>query len=286
MSQVIYLMSGSPHCPYLVVSLATLRNHYGGPVKVYAYPNSIDIVSQIADDQRLKIEVVPYEPKYKDVVPRKNLQFVEKISILSSTDQTTLYLDADTSVHRDIRLAIQLAERFGFVTTQFNNWQSNSGIPRKRVARLEEFPEIDQELVRRTITFPFPSVNGGIVAAQADSPVLKTWLEWTLIAKDIFIADETVLHLMVPKYQRLGKLAVLMGGNWNSSPKWPPPNPDGIHVRHYHGDLNVRPNKSPAGVEYWGKLFDACLEQNVGFVNDWWRDADNKFLNGLREKVI
>lgn len=59
------LMSGQAHLPYLAVCLHTLRNHWDGSIRVFAWPESIDIVREIAKDERLGIECELRDPAYR-----------------------------------------------------------------------------------------------------------------------------------------------------------------------------------------------------------------------------
>ena len=51
--RVVYLMSGPAHMPYLVCSLWTLRQHWDGEIVVVAWPNSIELVEEVARDRVL-----------------------------------------------------------------------------------------------------------------------------------------------------------------------------------------------------------------------------------------
>jgi len=279
--RIVYLMSGAAHAPYLVVSLHTLRRHWGDDVAVFAFPESADIVKRICDDPRLDAVFVPWEPSHRGNVPGKNLQFTEKIEVMRSQPDTAIYLDADTTVHNDPKLLWLRGNERGFCATQFNDWVTTGRVIKGRIARLEQFPELDQTLIKRLQTVPHPSVNGGIFAVNPDSPVLSDWLYWTLIARSIFIPDETALHGMVAKWARTGHLEILTGGKWNASPKYQAVPDKEIVIQHYHGDSNVRPNKSPRGVARWVPLFKECLENNVGGLREWCKEAGNARLNKL-----
>ncbi len=86
--QVVYVMSGPAHLPYLLVSLCSLRQHWDGEVVVYAWPNlphslgCFDIVQRIAKDDRLDIRCQVYEPGYR----KRNAQFECKIAVMKSLD--------------------------------------------------------------------------------------------------------------------------------------------------------------------------------------------------------
>jgi hypothetical protein len=99
---------------------------------------------------------------------------------------------------------------------------------------------------------------------------------------DIFIPDETVLHLLVWLYgvesHSIGyPLKLAEGGTWNCSPKYQPErlSDDQVVIRHYHGHSNVRPNKSQKGFDLWWPIFQQCLGENVGGMFDWIDQIEN-----------
>lgn len=272
---IVYLMSGKAHAPYLLTSLQSLRRHWRGKIIVHAWPDSWDVIRRIGEDSRLGIETVRRDPKYRNVVPAKNAQFVDKICLLMDGSKPALYLDADTLVHGcPFELISELTCR-SFLITQFNAWVTCGNKMRSRIERLRQFPEINQTLVDLVTSAEYPSPNGGIVGARPNSPVLKTWLEWTLAAKDVFIADETVLQLLLPMYPLEIKAAT--GGRWNLSPNegmWPKPDAgkDAVII-HGHGDCFSRPQKSPNGVRLWLAEWQQAWEQNLGYCHEWARDC-------------
>jgi hypothetical protein len=282
--QIVYLMSGPAHLPYLVCSLWTLRRWWTGAVSVYAWPESWEYVRRIAGDGRLEIQHFHREPAYRG---KKNSQFLDKIRLMQQLDECdeNMYLDADTTVHREIYpLFSQVAER-GFVATQFNDWMSDRRIITNRVERLKQFPFIDQGLVDEVLRGGWPSVNGGVFACRPDSPVLPLWERWTAEAISVFIADECVLHLMQPRFYEAGRIATLMGGHFNCSPRFQPANlPDeDVRIWHYHGDSNVRPGKAPKGCEIWRSIYKECVEKNIGGIAEWRGEVKNKYLDRLEK---
>lgn len=288
--RIVYLMSHAAHMPYLVASLHTLRRWWTGEVAVYAWPESFEFVNRMAKDDRLAVtETRKRMPEYKG----RNAQFLDKIRLMQSFNVgpgLNLYLDADTTIHGYLGPLFKLAGDHGFVTTQFNDWMSTGGIPRNRIKRLRQFPEIDQALVERVLAEPWPSVNGGVFCCRPDSPVLPLWERWTVAALKVFIADEAVLHLMQPLFYPSGELVTMTGGRFNCSPMRFQPKglPDGdVVIRHYHGDSNVRPdNKSKKGFDLWWPIYQHCLKENVGGMADWRSEIKNKYLDrverGLR----
>ena len=280
--QVTYLMSGQAHLPYLVVSLDTLRRYWKEDIVVYAWPESFDIVEEIARDKNLNIKCYKREPSYRG----KNAQFLDKIELTQSLDcGISMYLDADTSVHGSIEVLFDRGLQFGFAATQFNEWLTGpKGVVAARVKRLKDHKKIEQVYVKEILKNRWPSVNGGVWTARPNSEVLPLWYEWTMIARKIFIADETVLHVLQPKYIPLHKMTVVCeNGKYNSSPKHKSPNipHEDVSIYHYHGDSNVRPQKTERGLELWWPMYMDCIRRNVGSISKWHTEVRNKWIDKL-----
>jgi hypothetical protein len=281
---VIYVMSGPAHLPYLVASLWSLRKSgHVGSVTVHAWPESIGIVRQIEKDKRLRIKSCERKPNLR----RKdgyggNAQFLDKIQVAMNQvgSEVTLYLDADTTIHGDLTPLMVAGMESGFCATQWNDWKTHRGHAHRRVKELLQVKEIPEVLVKEIISKQYPSVNGGVWAARHDSPVLSYWYEWTKACKSMFISDERVLHLMQVAFT---DSRVMTGGIWNCSPKFQPSNvrDDDVIVRHYHGDSNVRPNKSLKGINLWYPIYKECLKEDVGGINGWIEEIKNKWMDRL-----
>lgn len=288
-SRIFYLMSGPAHLPYLVCSLRTLRRHYQGEIVVFAWEESFQMAKQIAEDSRLGPEtsVRLREPEYRG----KNAQFVDKMACAMEQAEVdrVLYLDADTTIHGKIDPLLDLCDWYSFVATQFNDWTTKGGVIQRRLDRLKDYLSIDQHFVEAAIQNDHPSLNGGIWACRPGTPVLPLWRKWTLDAKDIFIADEVVLHLM-PLVFGTSTIGVYPGGKYNCSAieKFQPANlaDSEVIVRHYHGDSNTRVNKSEKGVRQWATIYKECLDENVGGIRDWGDQIKNKYLKAMLESEL
>ena len=285
MQRVIYLMSGPAHLPYLVVSLYHLRRYWTGAVRVYAWPESLPLVERIASDNRLEITCHARTPNYRG----KNDQFFDKIDLMRDFfDGPNLYLDADTMPNGDLGKLFEKADQRGFCATQFCDWKSNEGQAKNRVKRLLDYDHIPHYLVRDSITDKHPSVNGGVFCCQPWSPVLKEWQDWTRPCKEkLFIADETVLHAVCRKYE--GKHLEILSGHYNCSPKqkWWPKNTSlsDIKIIHFHGDSNVRPDKSQFGFDLWYPEYLECIEKNLGYIQEWKSLVNNRYLNEVEKRL-
>ncbi len=189
-----------------------------------------------------------------------------------------LYLDADTTIHHRIDSIFGIADTYGFVATQFCQWVSTGSVIRARVGRLREFPEIEQWAVERVLSVQHPSPNGGVFACNSKSPLLDTWYDWSLLAKSVFIADESVLHVL--QVARQDEMIILTGGRWNCSHRYQGKIQDPF-IYHYHGDSNVRPDKSPKAHELWWPLYRVCMADNIGGMAEWRKEISNRWLQKL-----
>jgi hypothetical protein len=282
---VNYLTSYTPHLPYLTVSLFTLRQHYSGPVTVYAWPESYDLVCKIADDRRLNIEVAHHDPKYRG----KNDQFLDKILVMNETPyaDVALYLDADTMINGSLDYLFQSANISGFTATQFNDWKMDSNVIRGRINSLLPFmPSSHLPYVLHCVESSIqtlPSVNGGVFACKPSNEILAEWYDLAWAARSCFIADEAVLHTLVPKHWPVKKMDLAMHGVYNCSPKFQPaklPDSD-VRIWHFHGDSNVRPQKSQRGVDLWWPVYTECLTREIGNMPSWINQINNKWIRLL-----
>lgn len=282
MRRVVYLMSGSAHLPYLIVSLSQLRKHWEGPVCIFAWPESYAILERISQDQRLGIAHYARTPKYRG----KNDQFFDKIRLMQEfVDGPNLYLDADTMPNGNLDFLFDKADETGFCATQFGNWMSNNGQAKNRVNRLIEYLHIPEDLIYESTCDPHPSVNGGVFACLPYAPFLKKWEQWTNPCKEsLFIADETVLHVVCRFYEKLNHVHIT-DGSYNCSPKskWWPCKQEEVKLWHFHGDSNVRPDKSQFGFDLWWPEYQAALNDNLGFIQDWKHLINNKYLKRCEE---
>ena len=278
MRSICYVMSGAAHAPYALTSLLSLRRYWTGKIRIFAWPESFEIMRMIAEDPHVDAEIVPVVPPYRG----KNAQFLHKIQIMQQLDSgPNLYLDADTLIIGSVEELFRGAEEFGFVATQFQHWTTGGGLIRNRINRLREFPIVDSSLIDQLFGNCYPSVNGGVFCCQPNNTVLSVWYAWSWEARSIFIADECVLHLMVPKFEPQGRI-VVAPGRFNSSPKYVAEEDKPlVRIWHGHGDCWTRPNKSREGYRMWWKEFAYVTNMNIGQVQMWASKCGNKYLDKL-----
>lgn len=278
--KIVYLTSHRPHLPYLVVSLYTLRVEWSGEVEVHAWPQSYQVVKEICQDARLGITAVARdEPEYRG----KNDQFLDKMKLASSLDCDGVYLDADTTIHGDLSPLFDLLGQKTFVCSQWNDWVTTGKRIKGRLEELLQWPHIPRRYVEHVLQHPYPSVNGGVFAFRPDSQILELWHNWTWpLRKRVFICDERVMHLL-PAVSPSQVEVVQQHGRYNSSPKHQSRQlkDEDVVIRHYHGDSNVRPQKSKRGFALWYPIYQFCLDRNFGYMQEWVGECNNRWLMEL-----
>jgi len=223
------------------------------------------------------------EPKIRSGV-KGNAQPLDRIELSMSLDcDVMLYLDADSTIHGDLTPMFEQADRLGYCATQWCDWVTNNGHTLNRLKGLFGVEGIPEDLVREVISHRWPSLNCGMYAARPSTPLLPQWYEWTKACGTMFICDERTQHLLMAKFP--DQIGVMIGGAYNCSPKFQPSylKDEDVVIRHYHGDSNVKVKgdgqyKSEKGVQLWWPIWQECLELNLGKIQGWWADCENKYL--------
>jgi len=286
-------MSGSPHLPYLVCSLWTLRKHWEGKLTICAWPEAYDLTLRIAQDERLAVsDVRERDPQFTErngSCVNHSLDKIRMIQEMKDKTDVVMYIDADTTIHYTIQPLLDIGFQYGFVATQFNDWLSTGNKARGRLKKFLGIEGIDQSIVQLMMREPWPSVNSGVFVARPGSPVLETYYNYTYAARKVFIADETALNLMQPLYRPLRQLVTVGdNGKWNCSPKFQSKKlaDEDIAVLHFHGDSCVRPEKkSQRGFDLWWPIYQECLRENVGGMAEWKDSIRTKYLGPLEKQL-
>jgi len=275
MHNVNYLISGPAYLPYLAVSCYTLRQHYSGNIRIFAWPGSRAIAEEIARDKRISAKVIPTEPKTE-----RNGHLLQKIEILIGQEGTNLLLDADTLVVGDPHDLFYLTSYSGYTATQFCDWTTQKPLIQKRLKRLEPFLDAKEKIaLQELLDGPYYSLNCGVFAARGDEK-LKYWLDLSRRAQSIFIPDECAQHLLM----RTSGISVLSSGAWNSSPKFRKDN-DYTVIWHGHGNMFGRPAKCQFAFDLWCLHYQQA--QIVGKMSSWIQKCGNQpLLDALQTKGL
>ena len=274
-----YMLSDTPHGPYLVVSLDSLKDWYSGPIVLHGWEETgaYDVVKEIAQDKRLgDIRVEKRAPAFRG----HGDYWVDKIDIMMAQRgmDSSVLLDADTVIVGSIDHIFEATERTGYAVTQFCDWKTTNNIIKNRVKRLRPFTDLNQSLIEDCLQTPYPSPNVGIFGCVYESPVMKTWRRWSYIAREIFIADESTMQALSPPFVREG-VCEIIDGRWNCSTMRFQHVPDeDVHIWHGHGNSFLRPTKSPKGHKMWWDRFEKAKEENLGNILNWLNRHDSKWM--------
>lgn len=257
-----YLLTDPRHAVRLATSLWSLRQFSDAPAILLATrPESLAIAERIAQDLRLRTDVLSHdEPQVQ-----RNAAFFAKITALRRPlfDQT-VYLDADTVVVGDVgELVNSNDERFTAV--HFAEWTTTTPIVAGRIEPWKCLPtpphqrqRID-ELIDRC-KYSLPGINGGVVRANPNDPLLAEWESLAYAGQDTFVCDEISLQLLLADYPHR-----LLDGRFDCSPVIDGDRRD-VRIWHFHGSKHLR---RPAGRVRWLPWFEQAWKENAGGVQEW-----------------
>lgn len=277
-SGVFYLLTGPGHGVRLVVSLASLRRHYSGPVIVYTTQAESHVIGALcAKDSRLQVEHRKFPQAYR----RKNAAFLTKLSLLEHVPfDVALHLDADTLIAGDISPLFAGAATSQFAATQFSDWKSTTRNVRRRIenwrtVRQSEFsPAAWEDLIDSALE-PHPAVNGGVFAYRRDAEILDPWYRLAVLGKRTFICDEIALQILIHRYRH-----TILDCRWNCSPIYGKRTED-ARIWHMHGEKHLRPEALPR----WWPAYQQCVEDNIANLAEWTPAHDSALLQYLDTQV-
>lgn len=270
---VIYFNHGVRHCARLLVSLASLRNHYNGWVSILDTGESGGIIERIATDRTIQATVVRM-PFFQ---MRRHSCYVTKTTLHKYTPfELSVFFDADTLIVGQIDQLFGLAELHGFVATQFSRWTCQSPMIKGRLSKWLDMPEPWGSLAKLTHESKDPAVNTGIFAFNRADPLLEQWHELARAGWRRFLPDELsmqiLLHAAVDK--------PVLDDRWNASPIYGH-HKDSAVVWHYHGSKHFRPEARPT----WLPAFERCWRDNIACVRGWAPADDGALAAWLDEQA-
>ncbi|MBL9090228.1 MAG: class I SAM-dependent methyltransferase [Planctomycetaceae bacterium] len=272
---VFYLLTGTAHAARLVVSLASLRRHWSGPVTVYTTQDDSHQIGELcARDPRLNIEHRPWRMP----VSGKNASYLGKVALAQELPHPrTLYLDCDTLVVGDVTPFFDALRTKPLCVAQFANWRTSGPIMRRRIERWrgvhsEDLPVEQRDALISAALRNRPAINAGIVAMRAGSAWTTEWQKLSLAGRRTFICDEIALQLLLTEQDH-----ELLDCRFNCSPIYAQPTSD-VRIWHFHGSKHLR---HPQGRLIWEPHYERCAAENLASLGDWAArtDADiHRFL--------
>lgn len=272
---VTYLLTGGGHAARLIVSIASLRRHYDGPITLFTTrDDSHAIGARITADPRLQVE----HRHLNEVANRKNTSYLTKVLIhTASPYEVTTFFDADTLIVGDIEPLADSAERAGLTVTHFAGWLTSGRKMRNRIERWrhlrqEIYSSYDyQELVNSALN-SHPAINLGVFAFRRGFEGAEIWWQLAWAGRNLFICDELSLQILLPRLKH-----EVLDCRFNGTLQFSP-NDDDVRVWHFHGDKHVRQGLPKA---LWLPHFFDCLDQNLGGLQECSTSGDRALTEYL-----
>ena len=253
---VIYYNRGTRAAVRLLVSLASLRRHYAGPVTILSDGDeSHALCAPIA--AALDAQWRAWTP---DIAPGRNTIYLAKtLYHTASPYEITVCLDNDTLILGALDELFDRAAQAGFAVAQLGDWRSNGATIGKRI---KVWTEWLPELIEPALAFG-PAINCGVIAFRQDATLLGDWMRHAVLGRETFIPDEVCCQLLLPRHSH-----EILDGRWNRSCKHDDPDLPDTRIIHFHGRKHCRPGM-PFHAKRWVDAFDEAVKRNLAEVSLW-----------------
>jgi len=263
---VLYLLSGTSHAVRLVVSIASLRHVYDGPIAVVTTDDeAAKLAEQMAADATLQII---HRPIDVGRVRKRTEAYLLKTRLYEfSPFESTAYLDCDTLVRGSIDDLFEFPTPEHVIVTQFTDWVTTGRIISKRI---RSWNDTHPDLVQPALDFG-PAINTGVFAFTRSSTVMTRWHEVASDGRSHFIPDELAMQLIIPHVPH-----VVLDGRFNCSGLYG--NAAGTETRivHLHGNKHLR---CKGGL--WLEAFTRVCDRNLGNITQWAPAGDKRLRQHL-----
>jgi len=276
---IIYFNRGDKCAIRLLVSLYSLRKHYGGNITVYLekpYPENLEKACEYFD-----VDIVQNETK------------LDMQALIRKTDMfgnppydRTLWLDADTVVLGKIDEMFDYLDDYDCSIPNFCDWISTGRTISKRI---KQFQNIASDKFIEKALEPFAAINTGVFSFKRSDKWNQFVKDWVTLAhegskKHIFIADEIAAQVLLPSISEWGLSCYIAPKKFNVSVKYGNDVED-KRILHAHGQKHVQEMDL---CNLWKKEFNEMKEKNVANINDFLQFSDkrlSKYLNIKRDKT-
>jgi len=274
---IIYLLTRPTHAARLIVSLASLREHYQGPVTIYTTHAISGFVADLCvSDPLLRVE----HRAIREVARNRNSTLLTKVALLPHVPyRQAVFLDADTLITGSITELFDSLNDAPIGITQFANWRTTHRKMRRRLnawRRLQHVPTISNPLstLIDNASTGQPAVNIGVFAFDSQAPFLNSWYELADAGRRTFICDEIALQLILPTIPHR-----LLDCRFNCSPVYARHQSD-VRIWHFHGDKHVA---SPLARTLWLSKLIEYVRQDIAQIRSWIPLSDNRLNPFMRE---
>lgn len=268
---VIYYNHGTGAAVRLLVSLASLRQHYTGPVMILSDGEDSHVLCRkIAAE--FDAEMQEWTP---DIPPGRHTTYLAKtLYHTASPYEVTVCLDNDTLIVGRIDELFDFAATSGFAVAQLARWRSDGSTIGRRVRGWSEWLP---DWIEPALRFG-PAINCGVIAFHKDASLLREWCRCALPGRETFIPDEVCCQILLHRHPH-----TILHGRWNRSCKHDDPALADTRIIHYHGRKHCR-SGLPYHAARWVAAFDEAVEQNLAGVRDWMPGGDRMLRRFLRSR--
>lgn len=276
---VLYFNHGTKHLARLVVSIYSLRQHYGGPVTILDTGESGGIIAKIKASTELAADV----KRIKIVKRERHTAYVAKAGLWrQSPYDCSLLLDADTLILRPIdqlKAIICDPKNAGFVVTRFSDWVTTGRIISGRLRQWREVKAAGVDVadaLKRSLTEPHAAINTGVVGWRSDAE--ETLLAWESLAAagwQCSFTDELAAQLLIRLFPH-----TLVADYYNHSVLYGR-QPDKAVVLHMHGNKHLRAEVGGR----WLDLYEICMRQNLAGIANWSPAGDPALIRHDADKA-
>lgn len=264
---VILFVAGTKHNVHAAVCVASLRQHYDGPVALITELNGPgrEACELIAGDCRLGPIQVIADESIKAGAHGQSYFCKTLLPQLSPFD-STIFLDADTLVVGPLDELWADPHSGEFVLTQFADWVSTGKKMRQRII---PWAEVEPERAARMLAKPWPALNTGVMAwSRASAAFCSDWTE-TCRKRVVFMADELAAQIIFPDHPHR-----IIDDRFNASVVFPPAGKqvltrDDVRIWHGHGGKfwkrDGRGRVRPGQVIYLPH-YERALQENLGGI--------------------
>jgi hypothetical protein len=262
---VVYLNLGTRLMARLLVSLYSLRKHYGGRVCVISGQDEASIwaagkILEVAGN----LDIMVVKGQFERLA--ENTAYVAKTRLHRFTPfDGNVLIDADTLVVGSIDELFP--ERDEVVLTRFSNWSSNGQTISGRLVRVLHADELVAEQLRS----PYPAINTGVIGFRRYTRPVEEWERLTALNPSTHLADEVVMQVLYSTFEHR-----VLDDRFNLSPL------HGCHFQepriwHFHGDRHLLPESA----KVWLPAFREVWDANLAGIQGWAPGGDARLAEHL-----
>lgn len=271
---IVYQLTGMWTAELAVVSIWSLRQHYDGPITLFATDDCIDAARAIAADSRLRVDM------QRTVLPKvgKRPHWVAKtFTYLLSPYDYTIYLDSDTVILDDP------TPLFGnLVLAQCNAWRIRDDFRYPRSVRIQAkrfrgYSPVLEQMIGRMLDHNGYVVNNGMVSFARNHPLMRELHHLCIGLGHDRLHDEIAMQICLPAYDDVR----WVDGRWNAlvayEQQW-----EERKIAHYHHKYYAYSDRSPDhGPETYRPHLLAALSANAAAMREWIGASRNTHLRSL-----